>query len=81
LDKLSPSSKLALTDLNELRISIKMPIIYENIKTPNSNSIEPNALSKSFTGLKSPSPTVESDVKAKYVIPIALYIFVFYKNP
>jgi hypothetical protein len=44
-------------------ISISVPIIYENIATPNSRRKEQTNLSKLLLGLKSPKPIVESDVK------------------
>ena len=49
-------------------ISIKLPIIYEKTDTPVRRSSAVKILSKSLLGLKSPKPTVDNDVKAKYTI-------------
>ena len=40
--------------------------MYENIATPKTSIKEVNILSKSLLGLKSPKPTVDNDVNAKY---------------
>ena len=39
--------------------------MYENTATPNNKMNEQATLSMSLRGLKSPNPTVESDVKLK----------------
>lgn len=49
-------------------MSIKSPIIIENIATPNSNIKAQNNLSGLDLGLKSPNPTVDKLVNAKYVV-------------
>ena len=45
---------------------------YENIATPKSRINAQMKHSISFSGCKSPKPTVERDVKAKYEATIAL---------
>jgi len=41
--------------------------MYENMATPETSINAVKILSKSLLGLKSPKPTVESEVKAKYI--------------
>ena len=45
---------------------MKVPIRDENVATPKTMTTEQRHLSKSERGLKSPKPTVERVVKAKY---------------
>jgi len=47
--------------------------MYEKIATPKTSIKEVNILSKSLLGLKSPKPTVDRDVKAKYT-PIIVVV-------
>tara|TARA_B110000285_G_scaffold211340_1_gene253949 strand:- start:368 stop:514 length:147 start_codon:yes stop_codon:yes gene_type:complete len=44
-----------------------MPRMYENIETPKRRIKAHKSLSASLLGLKSPNPTVDRDVKAKYM--------------
>jgi len=65
--KLSPSSNPALKVYKLVKISIKFAIIREKIATPKRRTNAPITLSRSLLGAKSPNPTVESEVKAKYI--------------
>tara|TARA_B110000285_G_C15039611_1_gene571132 strand:+ start:834 stop:1016 length:183 start_codon:yes stop_codon:yes gene_type:complete len=58
-------------------ISIKLPMIYEKTATPNKSIAHVKILSGLDLGLKSPKPTVDRDVKEKYVIIMAFSYGVF----
>ena len=68
----SPSSKSELNSFKKVNIVTKFAIIIENIATPNRRMNPPNVLSRSLCGCKSPNPTVESEVKAKYTTAIVI---------
>jgi len=51
-------------------------MMYENIDTPKSSIADPKSLSVSLLGQKSPKPTVDNDVNAKYIEIVTFSIFV-----
>jgi hypothetical protein len=53
---------------------MKMPMMYEKIATPNIRTNAQMTLSMSFLGAKSPNPTVDSEVKEKYITIMVLSI-------
>ena len=61
----SPSSKSWFTDLKVSRISMKLPMTYEKMATPNSKMNAVSILSELFLGYMSPNPTVDREVNAK----------------
>ena len=56
-------------------------MIYEKIATPKRSINATKTLSKSLLGFKSPNPTVDREVKAKYINNSVLYASVFDSVP
>jgi len=56
-----------LKSLSNLSLSKKNDKIVEKIATPNKSILAPTSLSILLLGYKSPNPTVDSDVNAKYI--------------
>ena len=55
--------------------------MYEKMATPKKRTKAPTSLSRSLRGLKSPKPTVDKEVKAKYVVMTDISAGVFSLNP
>lgn len=60
---------------------MKFPMMYEKMATPKKRTKAPTSLSRSLRGLKSPKPTVDKEVKAKYVVMTDISAGVFSLNP
>lgn len=75
--KLSPSSSSDSKRLYSPNISMKILIMKEKVDTPNKRINAPTSRSRSLLGCISPNPTVDKDVKAKYVKEIVFSLSVY----